>query len=535
MRTCFRVVFLLSCFAFSHNALADQESVQPVFKLQKDLCASNLESVYDRALADSTVLPSLSSEPADIEKAVQSLGLGSDIEEKTLIGTMKLRPLLDSGLVYQAVAYAYLKRGVKKKANAISLIKGFKILATQTKREIIESIIEIINYSMDVSIDISQLDILRKKAARFGMDEQDYVSLISEWKKLNTSNFEEAKLALLDLLNRGPSEFIAGVLNEYRKLVGIRGWINRLLGRLSGLPPELIVDSNTHTYELNSFQGYIRSASVIAIEALIKSSMDYLHTEAHLKFLQSLPQWNSLDQNLRDDLVKKVESQNRRKALQEKIDSYEKELASINEELNFLELENQPEKEDETDVGFVIEQIRNTANLTTHNHIYDALNRILSNNARYLNRRSLAKVLLIAVDKTSGFNSSTWLNEVLSLILNYESNQLTNQDFTDLALAVLRQAYKHKEYNHIYDLFLKVVNVTKKRKPCLELEKAIKNEIAEQIIVRFKNNFWINDTTKLINHPWWPNIKPRTKTELEGKKTQLEAKLKAANEDLEHI
>ncbi len=174
--------------------------------------------LFERALAAAEgrreELPSL--HPEYLEAAIQALGITDPAEKAALVGGQHLRPVLEAGLVHQAVADALVSHGVTRREDALGAVRYFDLLPRARKRRLVTEVLEKVLDSLGGELDVANVGSLQSRANAYRMTAPEYAAFLKAWRRLQDADFESAKLAILDVLRFADRKFIEGVRRAHR-------------------------------------------------------------------------------------------------------------------------------------------------------------------------------------------------------------------------------------------------------------------------------------------------------------------------------
>ena len=159
------------------------------------------------------------------EDVMNSLALTSESDRLVFNNAIKLRPVLDTEVLYAAIAAEAVIRKYHSASDVKSMLNNFSLFSVKEKDAIVYGILESILFS--IQLDSNRILGLKKLAARFNMSEADLVDLIKALDDSQKVNYDDVKIVILDFL-RSPSPTLIKSVTNYprRKFTGF-GWFQQ--------------------------------------------------------------------------------------------------------------------------------------------------------------------------------------------------------------------------------------------------------------------------------------------------------------------
>ena len=154
--------------------------------------------------------------PSYLEAALGDLKIVDDQDRALFTHALELKPLFDSGIVYESIVAESILRDYKGSDGIKMFLNNFNILSASEKTKIVNGVLENMQFVFYDSVGISNLSLIAKSAKRFRMSEDEISAYLRNMQTLEKTNYDEVKLIILDLM-RNPSEQLVNEILKYRK------------------------------------------------------------------------------------------------------------------------------------------------------------------------------------------------------------------------------------------------------------------------------------------------------------------------------
>ncbi len=273
----FSIILTLSTCAWAADD-APTGPVAPSNAIEKCKTALTPGDVFEKRLArvKTDDIEAIAQSKENIEETMNDLGLTSPEDRHTYSASVQLRPLLESGVIYQAIAEELVARKFGKWRDIETMLNFFPLLPPAEKRDLIENILENVHFAIGKLADgvqISEVSLLRKKAKQFEMTEARFSAFLLHWNEIGLSDYAEAKLALLDQFLMSTSTFKAQVRSAFDEQTS---WWGRRKRRNDKKRERLNLNSNGNI-DSSAVYAYVSdSASTQAKAKLVTRHLDRL-------------------------------------------------------------------------------------------------------------------------------------------------------------------------------------------------------------------------------------------------------------------
>jgi len=240
---------------------------------------------------DASLLPSA----AYAEVAMKKLDLVTEAEREIFTKAMKLKPLLDSEILHEAISSEASMRGFKGKASVERLFNIFNALPTDQKESLIDGVIQNILFIFGEKIDFSNIDQISNLASSYKMTKADVFSVIKSFENMPATHFEEAKLVILDFF-RNPSPALL------QRVVTLQKFLNPnypLLGR-----PQFRLEAGRDD-RLQDFSKYLGASNTRIKIYFLDQNWDQLSTD-QLMMVEKDKAWPLFPLNIRESINGKL-------------------------------------------------------------------------------------------------------------------------------------------------------------------------------------------------------------------------------------
>ncbi len=246
---------------------------------------------YDKA----SLLPN----PAYLESAMTQLGLTSNTEKEIFNKAMKLKPILDSEILYEAIAAQALILGFKGKSEVEKLLNNFNFLDSRKKQIVIDGILQNILSALGEEIDFNNIDHLQVLAKRYHTTEANIVSITRTFAPLSLNGFEEAKIVILDLL-RTPTATLISETTSFQK--NFSRSINPFK-KTQSLPVQFKTEAGFGS--ALAMNQYLQSSNTRMKVYFLKQNLDQLKVEQLIKVKKDKT-WSLLPESLRTEIESRL-------------------------------------------------------------------------------------------------------------------------------------------------------------------------------------------------------------------------------------
>lgn len=504
--------------------------------------AAREERLFDKVLNASEKAEDeiLASDQKNLEEALQDLDITDDVERAKFMGAMKLKPLLESDIVYHAIAQEMASRGFKNGNDALRLSRNFSLLSKQDKREFVDNVIDRILYVLDDRVDLTNIKSLKNRANLLKTTEIELTQFLKTWKRLRESNYEEAKVVILDMLHRGnDNAFLARLKAAYKEVVGFNWFRSRplaspLLKKQKPYDSALILDEaqaellENEAFKTAALEKYLKATHPSMHEHFLERSFTEL-TRGQLQALHGWPLWASLSSGLKEKIsIRKLR-------LDTLAEGAEK-LQDAREELQALRLEigNQDAAgglaADPATTKNIIAQIRAARKSSDDDDTIEAMRTIVKENADRLPSASYAKVAKAILAQSEEFSYDEDRVVAYQIILDH-SRRLAESDFVSVAIALLKDAKENQvDEGEILEVFRSLCGLGRDRAFGPASENAIKKAISAQV-ADFSYSENSAEAIGIIAEAWSGGRPARTLDEMKAREAELAQSLLPAYEN----
>ncbi len=265
--------------------------------------------------------------------AMKQLGITNAEDLAVLSNALTVKPIIDSGILYEAIVAEGWLRDYKGGNKVKTLINNFSILLPSEKILIVDGILANMLYAFGNSntVSASNLDAISTYAKRFQMSNDEVSTYLKTMRDLEKSNYEEVKIIIFDLLRKPSAQLIENVLKFKDHFSG-----TFLRTHYALRPPQPSIPLTADgKYESEAFRVYMRSL-------IPRERVRFLSNHWDKLYLQPLEMYrNDFKSDLIPEVLQQMDykielliTQHYLKIHQDQVATFEARIAHLHKKLN---------------------------------------------------------------------------------------------------------------------------------------------------------------------------------------------------------
>ena len=242
---------------------------------------------------ESSLLPNSSY----LNTAMRDLGLSDEHEQKIFTEAMTLKPMLDSAVLYEAIAAEAFRKDFKGKAGIEKLLKNFRFLAPSDQETMIEGVLLHIFTVLGQRIDYTNIDYVQTLAKRYQMDDQSFQRLYQSFTNMEWHD-EAAEIVILDFMRSPTPLLIESIASIQKNFLG--GILKKAIPLPAKFDPTVPTEDNAI-----KFKHYIVNLNTRAGKQFVAQNWTKMSLP-QLKTIQASHLWPSLSDAVRSSIESKL-------------------------------------------------------------------------------------------------------------------------------------------------------------------------------------------------------------------------------------
>ncbi len=392
-----------------------------------------------------------------LETAMDKLGIKEAKDRAVFSRALTVKPVLDAGVLYEAIAAEAMVLGYKDKDKMMGLLRNFGVLPVDQKKTFINGVVESLQFALGERIDLSNVNSIAEKARRFQVTEDEMACFLKTYQVLATSEGDEIRIVILDLLlqnNAVTTKRITQYISNFKRF---------FMDARYTLRPQVLFTADG-AFDMNSVTEYLKKATTkmafpFIMENWIKFDLvQLLYIETY--FLPSIPDYLKPVIALRIELLK----------AQNELVQAEKQATAFKS--SSLKSDPQMQPDD-------IEKLINPLQLFSGgSDKYSALNKVMTANKDRLDSPGLLRAGQAIFNVAETAKESNYFGDIIRQAIPSSVIYMSEVDFAELILGALQKVKNSSSGSDAYGVANAIVSRVKERQQlALDSEVRIKDGI----------------------------------------------------------